>query len=356
MESGMINLGSSLKVSYVQELAKEKFASVPPRYIRPDPTKLDGASTEEIPVIDMQRLLSDESVNPELEKLHFACKEWGFFQVINHGVSSSLVDKLKLEMQKFFNLTIEEKKRFAQEPGDVEGYGQAFVVSEEQKLNWGDMLFMVALPTHLRKPHLLPNLPLPFRETLDQYSRELKILAIKVLEQMTKALGMKLEDMTMLFEDGMQTMRMNYYPPCPQPELVMGLCPHSDADGLTILLQVNEVEGLQIKKAGAWVPVVPLPNAFTVNVGDILEIVTNGIYKSVEHRATVNLHNERLSIAAFFFPKVDGDMGPAPSLTPPENPAIFRRISTIDYLKAFFSRELDGKSFIDAMRTQSEDF
>ncbi|CDP21600.1 unnamed protein product [Coffea canephora] len=173
---------------------------------------------------------------------------------------------------------------------------------------------------------------------------------------MTKALGMKLEDMTMLFEDGMQTMRMNYYPPCPQPELVMGLCPHSDADGLTILLQVNEVEGLQIKKAGAWVPVVPLPNAFTVNVGDILEIVTNGIYKSVEHRATVNLHNERLSIAAFFFPKVDGDMGPAPSLTPPENPAIFRRISTIDYLKAFFSRELDGKSFIDAMRTQSEDF
>ena len=84
-------------------------------------------------------------------------------QLINHGVSSSLVDKLKLEMQKFFNLTIEEKKRFAQEPGDVEGYGQAFVVSEEQKLDWANMFYMVTLPTHLRKPHLLPNLPLPFR-------------------------------------------------------------------------------------------------------------------------------------------------------------------------------------------------
>ncbi|XP_027184226.1 codeine O-demethylase-like, partial [Coffea eugenioides] len=194
------------------------------------------------------------------------------------------------------------------------------------------------------------------RETLDQYSRELKILAIKVLEQMTKALGMKLEDMTMLFQEGMQSLRMGYYPPCPQPELVMGLCPHSDATGLTILLQVNEVEGLQIKKAGAWVPVVPLPNAFTVNVGDILEIVTNGIYKSVEHRATVNLHNERLSIATFFAPKLDGDMGPAPSLITPENPAIFRRIRMLDYSKAYFSRELDGKSFIDAMRTQIEDF
>nr|XP_027085990.1 protein SRG1-like [Coffea arabica] len=336
MESGMINLGSSLKVPYVQELAKEKFASVPPRYIRPDPTKLHGVSTEEVPVIDMQRLLSDESVNPELEKLHFACKEWGFFQLIKHGASSSLVDKLKLEMQKFFELTIEEEKRFAQEPGDVEGYGQAFVGSEEQKLDWGDMFFMVTLPTHFRKPHLLPNLPLPFRETLDQYSRELKILAIKVLEQMTKALGMKLEDMTMLFQEGIQSMRMNYYPPCPQPELVRGIRLHSDATGLTILRQVNEVEGLQIKKAGAWVPVVPLPNAFIVNVGDILEIVTNGIYKSVEHRATVNLHIERLSIATFLAPKLDGDMGPAPSLITPENPAIFRRISMIDYLKAFF--------------------
>ena len=90
---------------------------------------------------------------------------------------------------------------------------------------------------------------------------------------MTKALGMKLEDMTMLFQEGMQSMRMNYYPPCPQPELVRGIRPHSDATGLTILRQVNEVEGLQIKKAGAWVPVVPLPNAFIVNVGDILEVI-----------------------------------------------------------------------------------
>ncbi|XP_027184229.1 codeine O-demethylase-like [Coffea eugenioides] len=195
------------------------------------------------------------------------------------------------------------------------------------------------------------------RDTLDRYSKELKILAIKVLEQMTKALGMKLEDMTMLFQEGMQSMRMNYYPPCPQPELVMGLCRHSDTAGLTILLQVNEVEGLRIKKAGAWVPVVvPLSNAFIVNVGDILGIVTNGINKSVEHRATVNLHNERLSIATLLAPKLDGDMGPAPSLITPENPAIFRRIHMIDYLKAYFSRELDGKSFIDTMRTQIEDF
>ncbi|KAL2331278.1 hypothetical protein Fmac_018859 [Flemingia macrophylla] len=90
---------------------------------------------------------------------------------------------------------------------------------------------------------------------------------------------------------------MNYYPPSPQPEKVIGLTPHSDGVGLTILLQVNEVEGLQIKKNGMWVPIMPLPNAFIVNIGDILEIITNGIYQSIEDRATVNSEIERLSIA-----------------------------------------------------------
>lgn len=81
MESDMIKLGSTLKVPYVQDLAKEKLTPIPPRYIRPDPTKITEVSSDEIPVVDMQRLLSDELVNLEREKLHFACKEWGFFQV-----------------------------------------------------------------------------------------------------------------------------------------------------------------------------------------------------------------------------------------------------------------------------------
>ena len=58
---------------------------------------------------------------------------------------------------------MEEKMKFEQKPGDLEGYGQAFIVSEEQKLDWGDLYFMVTLPTHLRKPHLFPKLPLAFR-------------------------------------------------------------------------------------------------------------------------------------------------------------------------------------------------
>lgn len=111
-----------------------------------------------------------------------------------------------------------------------------------------------------------------YRETLEVYSVELKHLALKLLDRMGKAVGMDPNDMRVLFEEGHQAMRMNYYPPCPQPELATGLSAHSDPVGLTILLQINEMEGLQVKKSGVWVPIRPLENAFVVNIGDIMEV------------------------------------------------------------------------------------
>lgn len=86
--------------------------------------------------------------------------------MINHDVRWSLVEKLKLEIQEFFQLPKEEKEKFAQKPGDIEGFGQAFVLSEEQKLDWADMLYLITQPTHFRKPHLFPMFPLPLRYQL----------------------------------------------------------------------------------------------------------------------------------------------------------------------------------------------
>lgn len=73
------------------------------------------------------------------------------------------MEKVKNGAKEFYNLPFEEKRKFGQKEGEVEGYGQAFVMSEEQKLDWADMFFMVTLPPQLRKPHLFPKLPLPFR-------------------------------------------------------------------------------------------------------------------------------------------------------------------------------------------------
>ncbi|KAK1382094.1 Thebaine 6-O-demethylase [Heracleum sosnowskyi] len=345
-------LGRSLQVPSVYELAKEKIAAVPSRYVRSDQEPILSSSSPEleVPVIDMEILLDRDVNDTELNKLHHACKEWGFFQLVNHGVSDLLLEQVKTEVDEFFKLPLEEKRKFGQLDGDVEGLGQAFVVSNEQKLDWADMLYMITLPTELRKPHLLPQLPLSFRNALEAYSRELKSLAMKIFNAMAKALKMEPEEFEVLFEEGLQSMRINYYPPCPQPDQVIGLTPHSDGVGLTILLQLNETEGLQVRKDGIWIPVKPLASAFVVNIGDILEVVTNGTYPSIEHRGVVNSVKERMSLATFLAPNLHGDFGPAPSLLSSETSPKFKRINSVDFVNGYFAQKLDGKSYLDTLR------
>ncbi|ESQ35104.1 hypothetical protein EUTSA_v10008010mg [Eutrema salsugineum] len=359
MESKGAAQWSSIIVPSVQEMVKEKMiTTVPPRYVRSDLDKTEitdgsGLNTE-IPIIDMKRLCSSTAIamDSEVEKLDFACKEWGFFQLVNHGIDPSFLEKTKAGIHGFFNLPMEEKKKLWQLSNEIEGFGQAFVISEDQKLDWADLFFLTVQPVESRKPHLFPKLPLHFRDTLETYSAEVQNVAKILVARMARALEIKPEEMLKLFDDvdSIQSMRMNYYPPCPQPDQVIGLTPHSDSVGLTILLQVNDVEGLQIKKDGKWVPVKPLPNAFIVNIGDVLEIVTNGTYRSIEHRGVVNSEKERLSIATFHNPGMYKEVGPAKSLVQRQKVAKFKRLTMEEYMDGLFSRELDGKAYLDALR------
>lgn len=89
---------------------------------------------------------------------------------------------------------------------------------------------------------------------------------------MARNLGVESEKLASLFDGGTQGVRMNYYPPCVQADKVMGLTTHSDATGLTLLIQANEVQGLQIEKNCKWIPIKPVSGAIIVNVGDIIEV------------------------------------------------------------------------------------
>ncbi|XP_039141854.1 protein SRG1-like isoform X2 [Dioscorea cayenensis subsp. rotundata] len=139
---------------------------------------------------------------------------------------------------------------------------------------------------------------------LDQYTLELERVASILLVSLANDLGT--EQVADMFKEGLQTVRINYYPPCHHADKVLGLSPHSDAEGLTLLLQINEAEGLQLKKNGQWMPIKPLPNVFIVNNGDdTLEIMSNGKYKSIEHRAVINPQKECMPIATFVMPWLD---------------------------------------------------
>ncbi|GAY53557.1 protein SRG1 [Citrus sinensis] len=243
METKATVIGSSLVEPSILELANNQpLITVPPRYVCPEIDhpliRNDDSSTRQLPVIDMHRLLPGD--NSELEKLDHACKDWGFFQFIG-GESES-------KIQDFFNLPIDEKKKFWQQPGDIEGFGQLFITSEEQKLDWGYGFTMLTLPTHLRKPHLFPKLPLPFRDDSEVYLTELKNLTLKILDLMAKALRMDPNDMIELSENGMQSLRMNYYPPCPQPEQVLSLilmAPYSPSSSKSIRWMVSKLRKME---------------------------------------------------------------------------------------------------------------
>ncbi|XP_042065249.1 protein SRG1-like [Salvia splendens] len=186
------------------------------------------------------------------------------------------------------------------------------------------------------------------RESLEGFIAELQKGAKWILGLIAGALEIDVQEIEEMFEDGMQSsVRMNYNPPCPEPDKVIGLMPHSDGSGVTILLQVNGVEGLQIKKDGVWMPVKFLSEALAVNLGDIVEVLSNGLYKSIEHRATVNSEKVRISIAMFFNPNFEANVGPFPALLANQKP-IFKTMSMEEFVNGFFSR-LHGK-FLDLMR------
>ncbi|KAI3842722.1 hypothetical protein MKW98_015389 [Papaver atlanticum] len=355
--------GSSpiVSVPSVHELVKEKITEIPDRYIR-DTSNLDheyhdsddSSAKNNIPVIDLESLLYGESdsANSELENLHSACQHWGFFQLVNHGISSLVIEKLKSEIRNLFELPLEEKKMIWQGPGNMEGFGQHFVVSDDQKLDWSDMFFITALPINMRKPQLFAGIPLLLREALEAYSLGIKNLTMSLLGKMAKALKMDSDEMEGLFNDCSQRMRINYYPPCPKSQQVLGLSPHSDAAALTIVLQLNETEGLQIRNDGKWVSVKAIPGALVVNIGDMIEILSNGAYPSIEHRVMVNPTIERLSIATFHSINSDAEFGPALSLIdPPRKPALFRTETVQKYYQNFFAQKLNGKANnLDFMR------
>ncbi|KAL4291061.1 hypothetical protein GQ457_14G008840 [Hibiscus cannabinus] len=338
----------------VQELVKEPVKTIPQHYVRSDhrrpavPSPTGARPTQMLPIIDLNQLVSGKDSDLELQKLHSTCKDWGFFQLVNHGVDSSILEKVEQEVEGFYELPLEEKMKFKTREGEAEGYGTT--ERDGGKFDWSDRFYMTTNPKHKRMPHLFPELPSSLRNTLESYISEVQKLGEKLLCFMAKALKIDEKEMMEYFDDGLQSLRMTYYPPCRQPELVVGFTPHSDSTLITILHQVNGVDGLHIHKDGVWLPVRFLPGALAVNVGDTLEIFSNGVYRSIEHKVVPNEEKERMSVAFFINPKFEATVGPSPSLINPHNPPLFKRVSLDQYVEGYFSRKLNGKSYLQQLR------
>ncbi|CAL5046485.1 unnamed protein product [Urochloa decumbens] len=349
--------GGSLPVPNVQALAQTFNRSdeqIPERYIRVDEAAeeviVDHGISSAIPIIDVNKLLDPQSFKEECAKLGSACKQWGFFQVINHGVPNEVISSFRNDMTEFFKQPLEAKKVYSMVPGNLLGYGQHFVVSENQKLDWADLFSLVLRPVDSRDMRFWPSHPPSFRNSIDRYSSEAAKLVTCLLKFLAMDMGVEPESFLEIFRGQPQRMRMTYYPPCKQADKVVGLSPHTDRMGLTLLLQANDVQGLQIRKDGKWVAINALDGAFIVNVGDTLEILSNGRYKSVEHRAMVHPTRERISAAVFHAVCRDATVGPLPELVKNDGVARYSSMSYIEFVKRFFTAKLGGRGHVESLK------
>ncbi|XP_052172104.1 protein SRG1-like [Diospyros lotus] len=363
IEQDIPTYAPSLPVPNVQEMVRKNPLHVPERYIRnqeerPKSTDRTHLSSE-IPIIDL--FLLSNGQEEELKKLDVACKEWGFFQVyisiswqvVNHGVAEEVLQRMKDASAGFFDLALEEKNEYSMPPNDIQGYGHAYVVSEEQKLDWSDALILVVYPSRFRRLQFWPAKPNQLGETIEAYSSEVRRVAEELLSSISLIMGLEDDALSKLHKELVQVLRVNYYPICAKPDQVLGISPHSDSSTISILMQEENVDGLEIRHDGDWVPVKPIPNALVVNIGDVVEILSDGKYKSVEHRAVTNGNRARISYATFLFPHDDIEIGPLDRFISPDRPSsLYKKVRYGDFLRQSLNRKLEGKSHTQMARSE----
>lgn len=187
---------------------------------------------------------------------------------------------------------------------------------------------------------------------MDEYIGQLIKLAEKLSELMCENLGLEKNYIKEVFSGTKGPSvgtKVAIYPQCPKPELVRGLREHTDAGGIILLLQDDQVPGLEFLKDGKWVHIPPSRNnTIFVNTGDQVEVLSNGRYKSVLHRVMAEKTGSRLSIATFYNPAGDALVSPSPKLLYPHH------YSFQDYLKLYSTTKFSEKGpRFESMKTMA---
>ncbi|XP_019705284.1 flavanone 3-dioxygenase 2-like [Elaeis guineensis] len=323
--------------------------TLPESYIRPEsqrPRLTAVESDANIPVID----LSTDDLSQIMSQIRDACQYYGFFQIVNHGMPTGLMVEMKAIAREFFSLPPEEKaKLYSDDPAKKIRLSTSFNIRKETVRNWRDYLRLHCYPLEDFVP-VWPSKPPSFREVVSTYCREVRQLGFRLLGLISLSLGLEEDYIEKVLGEQEQHMAINYYPQCPEPELTYGLQAHTDPNALTILLQDQKVAGLQVLKDDKWIRVDPRPNALVINIGDQLQALSNGRYKSVWHRAVVNSDKERISVASFLCPCNGAVISPAMKLTGEGSPAIYRSFTYDEYYKKFWSRNLDQEHCLELFK------
>jgi isopenicillin N synthase-like dioxygenase len=286
-----------------------------------------------VPVVDIWPLVSGAGdVAAAASAIDAACRESGFFYIVGHGVDPQLQARLDDLSRQFFALPNEEKREIEMARGGrawrgwfpVGGELTSGVPDLKEGIYFGPELGAehprVAARTPLHGPNLFPRRPPQLREVVLTYIEEMTRLGQAVLAGAAAGLGLEPSwFVDHLTADPLVLFRIFHYPPVTAiDDPRWGVGEHTDYGLLTILAQDTH-GGLQVRAPTGWVDAEPLPGSFVCNLGDMLERLTGGLYRSTPHRVRNVSRADRLSFPFFLDPSWDATVGRLPIVEEPRD-------------------------------------
>lgn len=278
-----------------------------------------------LPVIDVAPLVGGRgNVDAVAEAMDAACRADGFFTVVGHGVPPGAQARLEAAARGFFARPEDEKARVGMDRGGrawrgwfpVGGELTSGVADHKEGLYLGTDLLAddprARAGTPLHGPNLWPDRPADLRPAAEAWMEAMGGLARSLLCGLARGLGLADDwfdrnlttDPTVLF-------RIFHYPPVREDMAGWGVAEHTDYGLLTLLAQDHH-GGLQVRTAEGWIDVPPEPAAIVCNIGDMLDRMTGGRYRSTPHRVRPSRTAGRLSLPYFFDPSWDAAVRPLP--------------------------------------------
>ena len=253
-----------------------------------------------------------------VEAVGQACRDWGFFQVVGHDVPQSAIDSVLDLSHRYFALPAETKRRHMRSIDNPWGYYDRELTKEQRDRK---QVFDIgpdagdgargADPFQGTTPW--PHQPTGFEAELRRWYGAMATVAGRIMGLISASLTGNSEQLRSAFEPGHSShLRLNFYPVAdPLGDEVqgearlgdanLGVHHHTDAGGLTVLLQ-DGVSGLQLYREGMWHTVEPVSGAFTINIGDMVQVWSNDLYKAPLHRVLAMDSSDRYSLPFFYNP------------------------------------------------------
>ncbi|KAM1064143.1 hypothetical protein ACFX2A_028819 [Malus domestica] len=276
--------------------------------------------SDSVPVVD----LNDPNA---LQLLGHACKTWGVFQLTNHGIPQTLVHDMESAARSLFSLPAQQKLKVARSPGQISGYGFHLIAAFWDNQQWSECFTIVGSPLE-HYEQLWPQDYTKFCCITEEFEKEIKKLASRLMWLMLASLGISKDDVEWDGPKGddqnaSAVFQFNSYPSCPDPDRTLGLVPHTDSSLVSIVHQSN-IDGLQVFREGTgWFTIQPVPGALVVNVGDLMSILSNGLYSSVLHRVLVKRAQHRISLVYHYGPPAAVKIAPLEKLFGPSHPPLY---------------------------------